>query len=318
MISSHRTSSTDHSRSPLRCNAGSGCFPSIGSTDYPAGRFLGLLDTQPAALGAQNSSLTVTQRVRISVSPQTFPHHSFYSSIALDGFFTGLQNTSDTDAATGSVPNEARALIASVWNLAEGDAEQLFGVPELDCTAHDQGLGGIRCMLPNAWSRGESYVFELERRTLGTGDRVPEYAALGYETKPCASAAGCTDYTLFFGAAADVNDLTRILAYRYQSASVARSFSSFVQAYLDLPEQNSCLATPSYDVTFVPAVEHDGAFEVVPHADFSADYASWQNVVCANYLASADSRGYRLVTGGTTPLGPPLLSDEPARTLMFP
>jgi len=71
-------------------------------------------------------------------------------------------------------------------------------------------------------------------------------------------------------------------------------------------------------VTFAPAVEHDGAFEVVSKADFSADYASWQSVVCANYLASADSRGYRLVTGGTTPLGPPLLADKPVRTLMLP
>jgi hypothetical protein len=257
-------------------------------------------------------------RVRVTVSPNTFPHHGFYAPIALPGFFTGLQNTSDIDAESGAVPDDERTLIASVWNLAEGDAEQLFGAPGLVCAAHDQDLGGIRCLLPDAWSLGDSYVFELERRTLAPGESAPEYGELGYSTEPCASAAGCTDYTVFFGATADVDELQRVVAYRYQSAEVATSTSSFVQAYAPLPGQNSCLATPTYDVTFLPSFAVQGTFQLVTNADFSADYAGWQNQVCANYAASAAPSGYRLVTGGTTLLGRPLLSEETARRLALP
>lgn len=255
-------------------------------------------------------------RWRVSVSPQTLPPHAFYAPIALSGFFTGIQNMSDIDPVKGEVPDADRTLIASVWNLADGDAQQLFGVDDLNCSAHDQGRGGIRCLLPSAWSLGESYVFELERRSLVQGENVPEYEQLGYSTEPCASAAGCTDYTVFFGTSAD--DLTRVLAYRYQSGSLERSFSSFVQPYASLPNQNSCLATPSYDVTFLPSLEMDGEFEPLASAAFTADYASWQNHVCANYAASTEMNGYRLVTGGPTPLGAPLLPGEPPRRLTLP
>jgi hypothetical protein len=272
--------------------------------------------TRPSTLRLYYDLPVTSERVRVSVSPQTVPHHAFYAPIALPGFYTGIQNTGDLDPDRDAVPDAERALIASVWNLEEGDAEQLFGVEELSCSPHDDDRGGIRCMLPSAWSSGEAVVFEVERRSLAPGESVPEYEGLGYALDPCASAAGCTDYTVFFGT--DVGALTRVVAYRYQSGDVAQSFSSFLQPYASLPSQNSCLSTPRYDVTFSPSIEAEGGFEPIRGADFDVDYASWRNQVCANYSASADARGYRLVTGGPTPLGAPLIEDEPPRLLTLP
>jgi hypothetical protein len=272
--------------------------------------------TRPSTLRLYYDLPATSERVQVSVSPQTVPHHAFYATVALPGFYTGLQNTGDVDPASGDVPDAERALIASVWNLEEGDAEQLFGVEQLSCSPHDDGLGGIRCMLPGAWNLGESFVFEVERRSLALGESAPEYEPLGYSLEPCASAAGCTDYTVFFGS--EGGALTRLVAYRYQSGDVAQSFSSFLQPYAALSSQNSCLSTPRYDVTFSPSVQAEGGFEPIRSAQFDVDYASWRNQVCANYSASVDAQGYRLVTGGPTPLGAPLLPDEPARLLTLP
>jgi hypothetical protein len=273
--------------------------------------------TRPATVRLHYALPESATRLRVVVSAATFPHHAFYSAVNIDGFFAGLQNTSDLDARTEDVPDADRVLIASVWNLPEGDAQQLFAVDGLDCGPHSQDLGGIRCFLPAAWQPGQDYVLELERTTLAMGEAGLGYAELGYSTEPCASAAGCTDYTLFFGAPADTS-LARVVAYRYQSGTVATSFGSFIQPYSELPRQNSCLLTPEYDARFLPLVEGEAGFEAVRSATFSADYLSWHNEVCANYEAASDAAGYRLVTGGPEPLGRPELPDEPSRSLTLP
>lgn len=256
--------------------------------------------------------------LRVVVSPSTYPHHAFYSAVNIDGFFAGLQNTSDLDALTEDVPDADRVLIASVWNLAEGDAQQLYGMDGLDCGPHGQDLGGIRCTLAGAWQPDQAYVFQLERTTLAMGEAGPDYETLGYLTEPCASAAGCTDYTLWYGTPEAPDDLQRVVAYRYQSGELAGSFGSFIQAYSDLPEQNSCLATPIYDAHFVPFVQNGDTFEPVVDASFDATYSSWHNEVCANYAAVPEAAGFRLVTGGPRPLGPPQLPDDPSRQLTLP
>jgi hypothetical protein len=273
--------------------------------------------TRPATVRLRYDLPEASTRLRVEVSAATFPHHAFYAAVSIDGFFAGLQNTSDFDAQAEDVTDADRVLIASVWNLPEGDAQQLFAVAGTDCAPHTQDLGGIRCFLPAAWQPGNDYLFELQRTTLSMGEAGLGYAELGYSTEPCASAAGCTDYTLFFGASSDT-ELARVVAYRYQSGAVATSFGSFIQPYSELPEQNSCLYTPEYDARFLPFVEGDSSFEPVQSADFSADYLSWHNEVCANYEASSDAGGYRLVTGGPHPLGRPELPDEPARPLSLP
>jgi hypothetical protein len=259
-----------------------------------------------------------SNRLQVVLSPASYPHHAFYSAVNIDGFFAGLQNTSELDAATEDVPDSERVLIASVWNLAEGDAQQLYGMDGLDCGPHGQDLGGIRCTLAGAWRPGRAYVFELERTTLAMGESGPDYATLGYVTDACASTAGCTDYTLWFGNSDASSDLQRVVAYRYQSGQVAASFGSFIQPYLAQPAQNSCLATPSYDATFLPFVNDGATFEPVVTADFDATYASWHNEVCANYAATTDANGFRLVTGGAVPLGRPVLLDESPRPLSLP
>lgn len=274
--------------------------------------------TRPATVRLRYALPEASTRLRVVMSAASFPHHAFYSALNIDGFFAGLQNTSDLDAQTEDVPEADRVLIASVWNLPEGDAEQLFAATGVECGPHTQDLGGIRCFLPAAWQPAQTdYVLELQRTTLAPGEVGLGYSELGYSTEPCASAAGCTDYTLFFGAGADTT-LARVVAYRYQSGAVAASFGSFIQPYAELPQQSSCLLTPEYDARFLPFVESAGGFEPVASADFSADYLSWHNEVCANYEASSDADGYRLVTGGPRPLGRPELPDEPARSLSLP
>jgi hypothetical protein len=274
--------------------------------------------TRPATVRLWFDLPATSNRMRVVLSASTYPHHAFYSAMNIDGFFAGLQNTSELDALTDDVPEADHVLIASVWNLDEGDAQQLYGMEGLACGPHYQDLGGIRCLLGGAWQPETDYVFELERTTLAMGEAGPDYAALGYVTDPCASAAGCTDYTLFFGPAAAVDDLTRVVAYRYQSAELATGFGSFIQPYSELPAQNSCLFTPEYAAHFLPSVENGAGFEPVLNADFSAAYLSWHNEVCANYAATPDAGGFQLVTGGPRPLGRPELPNDPPRQLTLP
>jgi hypothetical protein len=256
--------------------------------------------------------------MRVVLSAATFPHHAFYSALTFPGFFAGLQNTSELDALTETVPDSERVLIASVWNLVEGDAQLLFAMPGLECGPHLQDLGGIRCLLAGAWQPGQDYAFTLERTTLAEGEVGPDYAALGYLTDPCASAAGCTDYTLFFASADAIDAQARVVAYRYQSGAIAGGFGSFIQPYLELPAQNSCLATPEYEARFLPFVQDGVGFAPVGSAGFSVAYFSWHNEICANYAASTDAGGFRLITGGPRALDRPMLLDEPARSLTLP
>jgi hypothetical protein len=274
--------------------------------------------TRPATVRLWYGLPDTSNGLRVMVSPSTYPHHAFYSAVNIEGFFAGLQNTSDVDALTEDVADADRVLIASVWNLAEGDAQQLYGMDGLDCGPHSQDLGGIRCTLAGAWQPDQAYVFQLERTTLAMGEAGPDYETLGYLTEACASAAGCTDYTLWYGTPEAPDELQRVVAYRYQSGELAGSFGSFIQPYSDLPEQNSCLATPVYDAHFLPFVQNGGAFEPVVDASFSAAYLSWHNEVCANYDAVPEATGFRLVTGGPRPLGRPELPDEPVRQLSLP
>lgn len=277
-----------------------------------------IVATRPAIVRLGYALPDTSNGLRVVVSPATYPHHAFYAAVNVDGFFAGLQNTSDLDAQAEDVPDADRVLIASVWNLAEGDAQQLYGMDGLDCGAHDQDLGGIRCTLAGAWQPDQAYVFQLERTTLAQGDAGPDYEALGYVTDPCVSAAGCTDYTLWFGTPDAPDELQRVVAYRYQSGELAGSFGSFVQPYLELPEQNSCLATPLYDAHFLPFVQSGDTFEPVVDASFSAAYLSWHNEVCANYAAIPEATGFHLLTGGPRPLQRPELPGDPVRQLTLP
>ncbi len=276
------------------------------------------VSTRPATVRLRFELPETSNRVRVVLSAATYPHHAFYSAINIDGLFAGLQNTGDLDALTNDVPDAERVLIASVWNLAEGDAQLLYGMDGLDCGPHYQDLGGIRCTLGGAWQPETDYAFDLERTTLAIGESGPDYAALGYVTEACASATGCTDYTLFFGTSDAADDLTRVVAYRYQSAELATGFGSFIQPYLDLPAQNSCLLTPEYAAHFLPFVQNGTSFEPVVSADFSAAYLSWHNEICANYSATPDANGFNLITGGPRPLGRPELPKDPPRILTLP
>lgn len=273
---------------------------------------------RPAALHLNFELPATSSRFRVVLSAVTYPHHAFYAAVNVDGFFAGLQNTSDLDALSDDVPDADRVLIASVWNLAEGDAQQLFASDGLECSPHSQDLGGIRCALAGAWQPGQDYVLELERTTLVRGESGPDYAALGYVTDACASIAGCTDYTLWYGTPEASHELRRIVAYRYQSGELAGSFGSFIQPYLELPEQNSCLATPLYEARFLPFVQNGDTFEPVVDASFATSYLSWHNEVCANYSVTPEATGFHLITGGPRPLGRPELPDEPARHLTLP
>jgi hypothetical protein len=274
--------------------------------------------TRPSTLRLSYALPETARRVRVVLAADGYPHHAFYSALSRPGFFAGLQNTSDRDVPGSDVPDSERILIASVWNLPDGDAQQLFGIDGLDCGPHAQDLGGIRCTLSGAWQAGQAYAFELERTPLALGESAPGYAALGYVDEPCASSAGCTDYSLFFGAADAPEPPLRIVAYRYQSAVPSGDFGSFVQPYLELPAQTSCLSTPVYAARFQPFVQRGDSFEPLAQAEFSATYRSWANEVCANYAAEPEASGFRLVTGGPRPLGRPQLPDEPARALALP
>lgn len=275
--------------------------------------------TRPTTLWLAYELPVAADMVRVHVSGATHPHHAFYAALSIDGFFAGLQNTSDFDALSGELPAENRIVLASVWNLAAGDAELLFRDPEAECGPHDQELGGIQCELYDAWQPGEEYLFTLSRVTLAAGEVGPGYAELAYATTPCASADGCTDYTLFYGTPGDANDaMRRVVAYRYQAAARATQFRSFVQPYAELEGQTSCLDTPRYDATFVPYVMVDDAFERVASAELSATYLSWHNEICANYAAHAERSGFRLATGGSSISRRPALPDEPARSLSVP
>jgi hypothetical protein len=272
----------------------------------------------PSTVSLEYALPDSSRKLRVVLTPVTFPHHAFYSAVNIDGFFAGLQNTSESNDVT-DVPDTERVLIASVWNLAAGDAQLLYSVQGAACGAHGQDLGGIRCTLDAAWAGlGGSYVLELERTKLAMGDSVAAYAELGYLTEPCANPDGCTDYSLFFGPAEAAGEPPRIVAYRYQSAEVASSFGSFIQSYSELPAQNSCLVAPSYEAIFQPFIQTSAGLEPVALADFDASYSSWHNDVCANYAATVSAQGFRLSTGGPTALGPPILPDEPSRPLELP
>lgn len=272
----------------------------------------------PALVHAYYGMPQGASAVQVVITPHTFPHHAFYSAINVDGLFAGLQNTSDLNDLA-DVEDADRVLIASVWNLASGDAQQLYRADDAECAPHSQDLGGIRCNLANAYGAklDKAYVLELQRRTVAPGESVAEYVDLGYDPAPCGSAEGCTDYSLFYGEnGADAPRL--ILAYRYQTADVNGSFSSYIQPYADLPEQNSCLATPRYDVSYLPSFKTDGDYRPMADADFAANYVSWHNEVCANYAAVTDAQGFRLITGGSDVLGAPLLPADATRPLSLP
>lgn len=256
--------------------------------------------------------------MRVRLRAESFPHHAFYAALSLDGFFAGLQNTSELDALAENVPDEERVLIASVWHVEGIEAELLFQAPDLECGPHEQELGGIRCTRPAAWLPGSEYLFTLERISLLPGEVGAGYAELGYATTECAGVDGCTDYTLYFAAADEPEVMQRVVAYRYQAATSGTSFGSFVQPYLEVAGQNSCLSAPRYEATFVPYAMLDGGFERIVEADFSATYRTWHNEVCANYGAAAARDGFRLVSGGPVILDRPKLPGDPARTLSLP
>jgi hypothetical protein len=67
-----------------------------------------------------------------------------------------------------------------------------------------------------------------------------------------------------------------------------------------------------------PSFDAGAGFEPVTSADFSVVYASWHNEICANYAATGASSGFRLQSGGNSPLGAPLLPDEPGRIISLP
>jgi len=257
--------------------------------------------------------------VQVVLTPHTFPHHAFYSAINVDGLFAGLQNTSDSNDVA-KVADADRVLIASVWNVESGAAQQLYAADDAECAPHTQDAGGIQCNVPNAYSTelGQGYVMRLQRRTLAEGESVPEYADLGYDTAPCVSTLGCTDYSLFFGKSGAPEALRLIVAYRYQTADVNGAFSSYIQSYAELPEQNSCLATPRYDVSYLPSFMTDGEYQPLTEAEFAANYVSWNNEVCANYAGAADAGGFRLITGGADVLGAPLIPADTTRPLSLP
>jgi hypothetical protein len=272
---------------------------------------------RPATLRLNYAPPDTATLLRVRIGASSFPHHAFYAALTSEGFFSGLQNTSDLDALSEDVPSEDRILIASVWHTADTAAELLFQVEGLECGPHYQETGGIRCTLGSAWVTGAEYFFTLERTSLLQGESGPGYAELGYLDTPCASAAGCTDYTLYFADATDEDSMQRVVAYRYQ-AVVGNGFGSFVQPYIEIEGQNSCLATPRYEATFSPYALVDGTFERVEQAGFSANYQTWHNEVCANYAAATDVSGFQLITGGPEVLDRPELPGDPARELSLP
>lgn len=272
---------------------------------------------RPATLHLNYSPAEAAGMFRVRVGATSFPHHAFYAAMTSEGFFSGLQNTSDLDALSEDVPPEDRILIASVWHLEDAEAELLFQSEGLECGPHGQDFGGIRCIFGDAWQVGAEYFFTLERTILTEGEMGPGYTELGYVDTPCASAAGCTDYTLYFGDASAQDAMQRIVAYRYQS-TIEPSFGSFVQPFIEIEGQNSCLATPRYDATFSPEAMVDGAFERVTQAGLSALYETWHNEVCANYAATTGASGFQLITGGPRVLDRPQLPDDPARELSLP
>jgi hypothetical protein len=269
---------------------------------------------RPATLRLSYAPPEAASLLRVRVGATSFPHHAFYAALTSQGFFSGLQNTSDLDALSQDVPAEHRILIASVWHTAESAAELLFQREGLVCGPHYQETGGIRCTLGSAWETGAEYLFTLERTSLAQGEAGPGYVELGYVDTLCASVAGCTDYTLYFANASDPDAMQRVVAYRYQAA-INSWFGSFVQPYVELEGQNSCLATPRYEATFAPYAMVGGAFERVEQAGFSVNYQTWHNEVCANYAAATDAGGFQLITGGPHVLGRPELPDAPARNL---
>ena len=129
--------------------------------------------------------------LRVRVQPLAAPARSFFAT-SLPDFFTGLQNTSDSDAFGAAVAPEDRLLIASVWNREQGDAELLWADGDVSCGPHEQDLGGIRCELRDAWQPGAARDVIVEFRSLATDEAAPpEYAELGYAALTCASSAGC-------------------------------------------------------------------------------------------------------------------------------
>jgi hypothetical protein len=272
---------------------------------------------RPATLRLSYAPPEAASLLRVRVGASSFPHHAFYAALASEGFFAGLQNTSDFDALSDDVPAEDRILIASVWHTADTAAELLFQMEGLVCGPHYQETGGIRCTLGSAWQTGAEYLFTLERTGLLPGEFGPGYAELGYLDTPCASEAGCTDYTLYFADASDPDAMQRVVAYRYP-APIGSGFGSFVQPYVEIAGQNSCLATPRYEATFSPYALVNGVFERVEQAGFSVNYQTWHNEVCANYAAATDVSGFQLITGGPKVLGRPKLPGEPAGELSLP
>ncbi len=272
----------------------------------------------PTTLNLSYSLESEVLAIRARVTPLSFPHHAFYAPIAIAGLFTGLQNTSDANAKEASIPSENRRLIMSAWNVAEGDALLLWNAPGVTCGPHTQDSGGIQCRLASAWELGQSYEFTLEIRKLADQEAPTQYAELGYVTDPCTSVAGCTDYTLFIKLAEVPGPGERIAALRYHRAAPITSFGSFVQPYLALESQTSCLETPLYEALFAIEVQNAGEYRPVKSASASATYQTWHNEVCANYAMGESGGQFWLSTGGGVSLGPPQLPGEPARQIELP
>lgn len=254
--------------------------------------------------------------VQVQLTPVTFPRETYYAAVAWDGFFTGLQNTSAEDASVGSVPDTNRILIASVWNVPEGDALLLWNDPEVYCGPHTQDAGGIRCDFSAAWELGTAATITTEYRVLASGDAAPsDYASLAYATDACASSAGCTDYTVFLqpaGAAAP----RRLVAYRYARAVPPTHFFSHIDVFSPGAQaMQSCLEQSSSQVLVSAAEYISGQYSPIDSPQMGARYSTWENIVCANYGAVKQGSQVLLATGGPAPLSRPLLPNESRRPL---
>jgi len=256
------------------------------------------------------------EATRVVLTPVTFPAGTFYVATWLPGFWVGLQNAGSGDAATTDLLDNERILLASVWNVAEGAALQLWSAPEVSCGPHTQDEGGLSCRASAAWRLGVGAGITTESRHLSDGESAPpEYAELGYLMEPCASAAGCTDLTVYLQGPGDDVPGRRLLAYRYARNEPAAHYASYIDVYAADAAATSCLRQASYQMLVEGYERVGGRYQLVRSPLFSAGYSSWNNSVCANYAGIRQGSQILLSTGGADAVGRPLLLGEPPRAL---
>lgn len=227
------------------------------------------------------------QRMRVDVTPITFPTTTYYAAIGFTGGYFGIQNRGSTVA-----PQLVdKWLLFSVWDTPAGNA-QLVDAGPMTC----QGFGGEgtgrQCYLTYDWKIGSTYRFEVS-----------------YTPGP-----GSAEYTAWI-TDVDAGVQRQLATLRYQAAVSDWSAYGFVEDWYE--PGTSCLTTSERAAYF-----HNIAYQVGPtwkdvrSARFSRVYNEWHNEICANYFYGTEAGKFLWSSGGSQRISRPVLRTEPGYPLI--